>query len=344
MNNKEKGKLIRYHILRDVVDHPQDITKHIAEIYSITPQAVYNHLARLEQAGLLASSGRGKGKKYFLGDKRSAFNSYSLNNNLSEDEIWRKDFLFMFDNIAENIVDICHYGFTEMVNNVIDHSDASELKLSMFREKEQIKIRVIDNGIGIFRKIKNYYHLADEREAIFELSKGKLTTDPQNHTGEGIFFTSRVFDWFFVDSMDLTFSHEDSQEFDLFFNTKISDDEVGTSVCMVINRNSGRILQDVFDDFAGPDEYQFNKTVLALELALYDQEKLVSRSQAKRVLNRVDKFTTVALDFEGIDSIGQAFSDEIFRVFTRNNPEITLVPINMTEQVEKMVKRAQHHE
>ena len=35
---------------------------------------------------------------------------------------------------------------------------------------------------------------------VWELPKsGKLTTDPDNHTGEGIFFTSRVFDEFEID-------------------------------------------------------------------------------------------------------------------------------------------------
>lgn len=45
----------------------------------------------------------------------------------------------------------------------------------------------------------------DERDAILELSKGKLITDAENHAGEGIFFTSRVFDEFAVISGGLFF-------------------------------------------------------------------------------------------------------------------------------------------
>lgn len=65
-----------------------------------------------------------------------------------------------------------------------------------------------------------------------------------------------------------------------------------------------------------------------------------ARSQAKRILNRVDKFKTVILDFNGVDVIGQAFADEIFRVFARKNQQITLIPLNMAKEIEKMVRAA----
>ena len=42
---------------------------------------------------------------------------------------------------------------------------------------------------------------------------------------------------------------------------------------------------------------------------------LVSRSQAKWVMNRATQFKTVILDFEGVVHVGQAFVDEVFRVF-----------------------------
>ena len=39
-----------------------------------------------------------------------------------------------------------------------------------------------------------------QQEALQELSKGKLTTLPKGHTGEGIFFTSKVADRFELES------------------------------------------------------------------------------------------------------------------------------------------------
>ncbi|MEW8623545.1 MAG: STAS-like domain-containing protein, partial [Candidatus Thiodiazotropha endolucinida] len=69
-------------------------------------------------------------------------------------------------------------------------------------------------------------------------------------------------------------------------------------------------------------------------------EKLVSRSQAKRLLARIERFQYVIFDFEGVSAIGQAFADEIFRVYAQNHSDIVLLPDNMVPNVEKMVKRA----
>ena len=70
---------------------------------------------------------------------------------------------------------------------------------------------VSDDGIGIFLKIQQALNLLDTREAILELAKGKLTTAPDHHSGEGIFFTSRVMDAFDIQSGALHFHHEEHQ-------------------------------------------------------------------------------------------------------------------------------------
>jgi len=345
VSNKERGERIRRQIVRDVRHHPTDISKHISKLFSITVQAVNNHIRRLENEGWLISSGTGKGKRYFLGDLREHKSLFPLSKELTEDGVWRNQYSFIFEGLPENIVDICHYGFTEMVNNVIDHSGGKHIYISAIRDKDEIKIFVFDDGEGIFRKIKRLCDLTDERQALFELSKGKLTTDPDNHTGEGIFFTSRVFDEFEIDSKGVRFSHDEQFEFDYileteFLETEFSKNEAGTAVYLLIKRNSERDIQAVFDDYAGPDEFQFNKTVIPVRLAQYENEKLVSRSQAKRVLSRIERFQNVVFDFEGVSSIGQAFADEIFRVYANNHPNIVLLPVKMELNVEKMVSRA----
>jgi len=227
-----------------------------------------------------------------------------------------------------------------MVNNVIDHSDGKHVYISAVREKDRLLIFVIDDGEGIFKKIKRLCNLNDERQALFELSKGKLTTDPDNHTGEGIFFTSRAFDEFEIESRGVKFSHDDTSEFDYIVESDISSDEVGTAVYMLLKRDSKRDIQTLFDDFAGPDEFQFNKTLIPVRLAQYGNEKLVSRSQAKRLLARIERFQYVVFDFEGVQAIGQAFADEIFRVYAQRHPNIELLPDKMEPNVEKMVRRA----
>lgn len=344
MNNKEKGIRIRTQIVRDVIHHPNDISNHIAKIFNITPQAVYNHIKRLEKEGYITSIGRGKGKRYSLGDVRNYSVKLPLTESLSEDMIWRKSFSFIFEGVSENVTDICHYGFTEMVNNVIDHSAGKNINMHIFRDKEKIQMFVVDDGEGIFKRITRLCDLADERHAIMELSKGKLTTDPDNHTGEGIFFTSRMFDEFEIESKGLNYSHCDGNSFDFLFDSPHEMEQMGTMVVMVINISSQRLIRNIFDEYTedttGEGTSQFNKTVIPVKLALYGNEKLVSRSQAKRLLTRVEKFQHVLFDFEDITTIGQAFADEIFRVYANKNPDIHLIPINMTDDVDNMVQRA----
>ena len=66
----------------------------------------------------------------------------------------------------------------------------------------------------------------------------------------------------------------------------------------------------------------------------------VSRAEAKRLLHGLEKFREVVLDFAGVDMVGQGFVDEVFRVWHRAHPETSLLPVDMLEPVEFMVRRA----
>ena len=195
-----------------------------------------------------------------------------------------------------------------------------------------------DDGVGIFKKIQNALGLLDERHAVLELAKGKLTTDPKNHTGEGIFFTSRMFDSFDILSGGVFFCHifgtpEDwILERDKFKN--------GTSVWMKIHNHTARTTRKIFDQYSGGEDYTFNKTVVPVNLAKYGDDNLISRSQAKRLLSRVELFKIVFFDFKEVDAIGQAFADEIFRVFANQHPQIVLDVIHANSQIKRMIERA----
>lgn len=341
-SNKERGDTIRRQILRDVKHHPRDIVRHISTIFSISPQAVNRHISKLEQDGYLTSVGTGKGKIYSLGDRRQNHSIFDLTDDLAEDKVWREHFAYIFDDLPENIVDICHYGFTEILNNAIDHSDGKNVFVSVKRDNDDIQLFIVDDGEGIFKRIKRLCNLNDERQSLLELSKGKLTTDPENHSGEGIFFTSRVFDKFIIDSIGVRFSHDGQVHFDFIMETEMTNsDHIGTLVCMEISRNSTTLIKNIFDKFTDdPDNYRFDKTIIPVKLASYENEKLVSRSQAKRLLTRIERFTNVVFDFEDVPMIGQAFADEIFRVYSTKNPHIILATCNMSEEVANMVNRA----
>ena len=227
-----------------------------------------------------------------------------------------------------------------MLNNVVDHSEGTEVSLRIIYTLNRITMSVRDNGVGIFVKIQSALGLDDPRHAILELAKGKLTTDPERHTGEGIFFTSRIFDDFCIASDTLYFTHANAGN-DWLLEEDAPEEEGGTFVTMHIDPRSPRRISEVFDTFASQDEaYGFTKTIVPVRLAKYGDENLVSRSQAKRLLTRFDRFQEVILDFKDVETIGQAFADEVFRVFRKHNPHIKLLWVNTNAHVEKVIIRA----
>jgi hypothetical protein len=225
------------------------------------------------------------------------------------------------------------------VNNAVDHSEARHVGVRMDCSGGRLLLEVVDDGIGIFRKITRALDLPDERLALLELSKGKLTTDPRRHSGEGIFFTSRMFDGFRITSGALAFDHDARYDADLLDDAEDCD---GTTVVMEIAADSPRTARSVIDQYSsGPEDYSFARTVVPVRLAKVGDESLVSRSQAKRLLQRIDRFRSVVLDFAEVSTIGQAFADEIFRVFANAHPEVELIPIHALPEVQQMIRRAE---
>lgn len=322
----------------DVVAHPRDLTRHYAERLGVSRVAANKYIQRLEREGWIARSGPSTHPVFSLGYKRRIARLYPLSG-LEEDIAWERDFRQYFS-LASNVQNIVSHGFTEMVNNAIDHSGGRDVFVWMSQDETLVRLIISDDGVGIFAKITAALGLPDMRQALFELAKGKLTTDPSKHTGEGVFFTSRMFDSFEISANGLQFNHDDAFPNDWLREEKgVFPD--GTAVFMRIALNSQRTTADVYAQYTdAPEDYDFSKTVVPMRLAKYGDEQLLSRSQAKRLIARFDRFKTVILDFTDVREIGQAFADELFRVYGAGHPEVELVPKNMTEQVERMWLRA----
>lgn len=327
---------IKDFILRMCRSKAKNVAAETARHFEISKQAAARHLQSLETGGMVQSSGRGNGKVSWLAplDKKSW--KFPLAG-LREDIVWRENLAGLISDLPGNVLDMWHYGVTEMVNNAIDHSEGNQLTISYARTALDIEITIMDDGEGIFHRIQRLGNLYDPREAILELAKGKFTTDPVNHSGEGIFFSSKAFDSFVIISRNLLFSHKAEQDDWLIDNDR---DYPGTMVVLKLDNNSTRTLESVYAQFSPPDEFTFSKTIVPVRLARHEGEKLVSRSQAKRLVSRFEKFKTVVLDFSGVEQIGQGFSDEIFRVFASSHAEVELIPIHASVEVQQMIVRA----
>jgi anti-sigma regulatory factor (Ser/Thr protein kinase) len=245
-------------------------------------------------------------------------------------------------NLPENLKNIFAYAFSEMFNNAMEHSDSPRIEVEVFLEDKMLSFIVSDFGIGVFRNIAQEKHLKSELEAIQDLMKGKTTTMPKSHSGEGIFFTSKAADFFMLDSFG----------YQLIVNNEIPDIFVnqtkqikrGTKVTFKINTTSQLHLNDLFQQYtniANDSDYGFDKTKIQIKLytigGIY-----ISRSQARRVLSGLEKFKIILFDFDKVSMVGQAFADEIYRVFHNKHPDIMLEEANMNEGVKFMIERAKN--
>jgi anti-sigma regulatory factor (Ser/Thr protein kinase) len=334
---RSRGEDIRKFILSQVEKHPSDISKLTSERFGITRQAVNKHLQKLTAEHALAEAGKTRNRTYGLAPMLEWRRAYKITPDLAEDVVWTNDIRMALDALPDNVMNIWHHGFTEMFNNAIDHSGGSEIVVYLRKTATDSQIVITDDGVGIFKKIQTALNLLDERHAILELSKGKLTTDPKHHSGEGIFFTSRMFDSFEILSGGVYFSHEFGKPEDWLLER--ANPESGTAVFMKLHNHTARTAKKVFDKYTSGDDFGFNKTVVPVKLAQYGNDKLISRSQAKRLLARIELFKTVMLNFDGVDSIGQAFADEIFRVFATQHPEVELLVMRANSEVKRMISR-----
>ena len=337
---RTKSEQIKSYILDRVEESSEAVAKETAERFGISRQAVNKHLRQLCGEGILEQSGNTRATRYQLAILSEWGNDYKIRSELAEDVVWAQDVRDQLGPLSDNAESIWHYGFTEMFNNAIDHSEGSTIQVGVTRTILGAQIWIHDDGCGIFKKIQKELSLLDERHAILELSKGKLTTDPKHHTGEGIFFTSRMFDEFDILSGGVHFSHEFGDAEDWIFERNRNLDE--TSVFMELKNETKRTTKEIFDQFTTGEDYGFTKTVVPVRMAQFGDDGLVSRSQAKRLLVRVEKFKTVLFDFCEVDTVGPAFADEIFRVFALRHPEIELVPIDTNSEIDKMISKARN--
>lgn len=275
-------------------------------------------------------------------DFPSSFHKKYLNKNLEEHKILAEieDKFFQLSELSDNVRSIFTFGFSEMFNNAIEHSESKYISVEVAIRGEKLSFIIEDAGIGAFRNIQKKRKLNSEVEAIQDLLKGKTTTMPKSHSGEGIFFTSKAADVFILHSFNYQLIVEANKN-----GTQIKQVHIqkrGTGVIFEISIHSELHLTDVFRKYtnlSGESDHGFDMTEIRVKLFTMAGIH-ISRSQARRILSGLEKFKIILLDFDNVSLVGQAFADEIYRVFKNAHPNIQVREENMNEAVRFMVERA----
>lgn len=313
--------------------------RELCDHLALSRQALHQHMKVLISEGMVLKSGGTKGVRYRLPDwkgttKLLTFHKRVTVQGAAEDRIWDDAvaWLGLRKALSKTVFDVLHYAFTEMVNNVIDHSQSLQMDVRMVLASGRVSFSVRDWGIGVFSSIQHYSGLESEADALTELLKGKTTTQPARHAGEGIFFTSRATDYFRLGSHRLALVRM-GMEGDVYAEHQRKHS--GSLVEVYVDRFRQRRLESVFSAYA-PErhDYVFGKTSVAVRLF---KDSFVSRSEARRLLAGLDRFREIELDFEGVSSMGQGFADEVFRVFQNAHPQIHIHALRLAPALEAMV-------
>jgi anti-sigma regulatory factor (Ser/Thr protein kinase) len=256
---------------------------------------------------------------------------------LAEDRVW-DDVRAALPRLAEfkNAAAIVAHAFTEMLNNAIDHSGSPAIEVEVEVEVEARLARFIvsDEGVGAFENVKAKLGLDSELAALQEISKGKTSTQPEHHSGEGIFFTSKMARTFELEANGLLWIVDNARH-DQAISERPS--RAGTTVRFETSLVETRKLEDIYAPYTHDFEFDSSRVVVKL---FEHGVRFVSRSEAKRLLAGLERFRHVILDFAGVEGIGQGFADEVFRVWAKQHPETRLRAENMTAPVTFMVERA----
>jgi anti-sigma regulatory factor (Ser/Thr protein kinase) len=292
-------------------------------------------LAGLLAEGRLVRSGAGRAVRYRDSGSLPFVRRYPRAV-IAEDRVWSEvaSACRAVAELPKPARSILQYAFTELLNNAIEHSGGLEVEVRFEVAADGLALVIADDGKGVFANLRKMLRLPSDLVALQELSKGKLTTLPAGHTGEGIFFTSKAVRWFEMSSGGLRWTVDNLRGDVAMGSSKI---EKGTAVRVEIARRPKRTLAEVFAEYT--EDYAFSKTRVVIKLFTLGS-RFISRSEARRVVANLDKWRAVVLDFSGVDEIGQGFADEIFRVWARAHPNIRLEAVSMSAPVAFLVKRA----
>jgi anti-sigma regulatory factor (Ser/Thr protein kinase) len=307
----------------------------VATALRISRQAAHRHLALLVREGRLVAEGKGRAAHYRDAGRLPVSRRYPRAV-IAEDKVWGElaSKYREIGALSREARSVFQYAFTEMLNNAIEHSGSREVQVSFESIPRGLAFEIVDQGRGAFANLRKTLGLASDLEALQELSKGKLTTLPAGHTGEGIFFTSKVADRFELESGKLSWLVDNVRE-------DVGVGQVpprrGTRIRFEARTKPRRRLADVFAEYT--EDFEFKKTRIVVKLFALGT-RFISRSEARRVLTGLDRFSDAVLDFRGVDEIGQGFADEVFRVWARVHLSTKLTPVNMNTAVAFMVTRA----
>lgn len=340
---EKKREEIRKYILRKIASDDKEVIDKSVDNFGISITSVKRYLQELLKDKVIEMD-ENMDCGYHLAEHIYTATILLADESLAEDRIYDEHIRKNLGKCNENSSRIWQYVCAEMLNNAIEHSRGTKIYMEVRSNILYSSVAIVDDGVGAFQTLLEYmalhgWHNPRVEDALVELYKGKITSKEQEHSGEGIFFSSKMVDEFALWSDARIYKSgygkrmETIESHLLAYVSRIG--KVGTMVSMVLENETERKISEVFAMYTNIEE-GFIKTKIPVKESCINGEP-VARSQARRICNRLEEFAEVILDFQDVEFMGQGFADEIFRVYAIVHPQVKLCPVNMLPEVRRMI-------
>ena len=242
-----------------VARHGDRLVRAVCERAPCAPGKARRLVRQLVELGWLLKEGPAHRPRYRSGVMRQVVQRYALVG-LNEDLPWSRDFAPFFD-LPRTVRELAQHAFTELLNNAIDHSEGTQVTLSMRQTASHLQLLVSDDGRGLFDKIREGFDIDDPATAVLELSKGRLTSSPDRHTGRGLFFTLRLADVFDLHANAVAYQHREWAPSEWVEGKAVR--QQGSAIYLAIALDTRRTLDEVMRSASLDGEgYQIERACL----------------------------------------------------------------------------------
>ena len=332
MNSSGK---IKQFILNNIPLHQKDIIYTAVNQFGISRQAALKHMNALIDDNMVMAYGKTRDRRYKLIPQVNYNKIIPIDSDFILHDVLQENFLIHLESLPKNIFQICEYSIEALVNNIVEHSQASNLYIKLFLTYSDLNIIISDNGSGLLDNIRSKLDLEIVELAALELAKGQITTDLLQNSGEALNTIFHLFDKVEVDSSGYGIVYVSNKE---QWDIKYSTQKQGTRVHLQINPNSNRTCDKIFQKLFNKKERRIRIPISLLKEP--NKNSLISKQQARNIFWNIDSITAIQFDFHNIDLIGPAFADELVRQSRSVNRDVIIEWVNHNNTIDLLMKRA----
>lgn len=308
-----------------------------SEQLGYTRQAVHRHLRELVNTGELMVSGRARATRYSLPRPQARLHQLDLAD-VDEREVWERVAPELLPpGTTEQAERIARFAVEELVRNAASHSAAATASLQIDSKIDEIRFQLTDEGVGLFTRVRERLGLATQLDALIELSRSPLTTEPRTHLGQGLQLLASACDQLSIEAGGLLWRHDRARDDQLLGE---APRRPGTRISCVIAADTERILEGLLRERL---TYQNPLAAMGQVKLLDVGGQFMSREEAQRLMAGMERYRVVDLNFHGVTGVGLGFAEEIFKRWVPSHPDTRIQVRGASPVIIGVLKRAGAH-